>query len=120
MIKEISVKLPEQFLITKTTISFEKNFYQLSMKNRFEAAKFETDPKFKNTIIDIKYNHLKSIAFTTTNPSAIIIFDKKIDPICTNNSSEAEKLEPEPTFEKTIIDIEDNDLKSVVSAAINP
>ena len=36
-----------------------------------------------------------------------------------NNSFEAEKFEPYPTFEKTINEIKDNHLKSISSAAKN-
>ena len=39
-INKISVKLPSQFLITKITTSFDKNFDKLSMNNSFEAEKF--------------------------------------------------------------------------------
>ena len=53
------------------------------------------------------------------NLSAITSFDKKIDPLIMNNSFEAEKIEPEPTFEKTINEIKDNHLKSIASAATN-
>ena len=36
-----------------------------------------------------------------------------------NNRIEAEKFEPETTFEKTINDIKDNHLKSITSIAMN-
>ena len=98
MINEISVNLPSQFLITKSTTYFNNNFHHLSMNNSFEAEKFESDPTFEKNIIDIKDNHLKSIASAATNPSAITSFDENLDPLCINNSFEAAKFEPEPTF----------------------
>ena len=89
------------------------------MNNKFEAAKFETEPIFENTINQIKYDHMKSIAYATTNISAITSFDKNFDPLSMKNSFEAAKFEPEPTFEKTINDSKDNHLKSIVSDARN-
>ena len=97
-INEISVKLPSQFLIIKLTASFDKNFDQLSMNNSSEAAKFEPEPTFENIIIEIKDNHLRSIASAAKNPSAIIFYDNKIDPLCIKKIFEAEKFEPETTF----------------------
>ena len=105
MINEISVKVPEKLRITKTTTSFDNNFYQLSINNIFEAAKFEPDPTFENTITKIKENYLKSIASAATNTSAITYFDKNSDQICINNRFEAATLEPERSFEKTTNDI---------------
>ena len=78
------------------------------MKNRFEAAKFETDPKFKNTIIDIKYNHIKSIASTDMSLSDITSFDDYFKQLIMKRRVEVAKIEPETTFEKTINDIKDN------------
>ena len=98
MINEISVKNPSRFLITKITTYFDKNFYQLSINNIFEAAKFEPEPTFEKNINEIKDNHLKTIASAAINPLAITYFDDNIDPLCTNNIFEAEKFEPEPTF----------------------
>ena len=46
VINEMSVNIPSQFLITKITTSFDKNFHQLSMNNSFEAEKFEPEPTF--------------------------------------------------------------------------
>ena len=40
---------------------FDKNIEQLSMNIRIEAAKFEPEPTFENTINYIKAKHLKSI-----------------------------------------------------------
>ena len=53
--------------------SFDKNFYSLIMNNRFEAAKFEPNPTFENTISDIKANPLKSITYIDMNISAITL-----------------------------------------------
>ena len=53
------------------------------------------------------------------NPSDITSFDKKFDPPSMNNSIESATFEPEPTFEKTINDIKDNNLKVISSAATN-
>ena len=58
---------------------------------------------------------MKSITSTAMNLSAITSFDDNFDPICTNNSFEAEKFEPEPTLEKNINEIKANDLKSITS-----
>ena len=41
------------------------------MNNRFEAAKFEPEPTFENTINVIKDNHLKNITYIDMNVSAI-------------------------------------------------
>ena len=119
LINEISVNLPSQFLIAKITTSFEQNFYQLIINNRFEAEKFEPDPTFENTINDINNNHLKIIASTSTNSSAIISFEEKFDPLCIKNIFEAKQFEPEPTFENTINEIKYKHLKSIVSTVTN-
>ena len=71
-----------------------KNFYPLSMNNIFEVVKFEPEPTFQNTIIEIKDNHLKSIASAAMNPSAMTSFDDNLYPLCINNSFEATKFEP--------------------------
>ena len=94
MINAIAVKLPSQFLITKIVTCFDKNLDQISMNNRFEVEKFEPDPSFENTIIEIKDNHLKSIASAAMNPSAMTSFDDNLYPLCINNSFEATKFEP--------------------------
>ena len=67
VINGISVKIPSQFLITKITTSFDKNFDQLSMNNSFEVAKSEPDLTFENTIDEIKYSNLKGIVSAATN-----------------------------------------------------
>ena len=59
------------------------------MNKIFEASTFEPDRKFENTIIEIKDNHLKRIAYAATNKSAITSFDENIDPLCINNIFEA-------------------------------
>ena len=119
VINEISVKLPSQLLITKSTTSFDNNLYPLSMNNIFEAENFEPEPAFENTINEIKDDHMKSIVSATTNLSAIISFDNNFDPLSMNNSFEAEKIEPEPTFEKIIIEIKANYLKIITSIDMN-
>ena len=81
------------------------------MNNKFEAEKFEPEPTFEKTINDIRDNHLKIIAFSAINLSDITSFDKKIDPLSMNNIFEAEKIEPEPTFENIINKIKGNHLK---------
>ena len=68
----------------------------------------------------MKDDPLKSIPSAAINISAIISFDKNIDLISMNNSFEAEKSGPEPTFENTINDIKDYHLKTIASAAMNP
>ena len=92
MINEIPVKLPSQLRITKITTSFEKKFEAFSLNNSFEAENFEPKPTFEKTINDIKNNHMKSMASSAMNLSAITSFDEKIDLLSTNNSFEAEKL----------------------------
>ena len=89
------------------------------MNNSFESAKFKPDPKSEKTINDIKDCHLKSIASAATNPSAITSFDKSFDPLCINNSCEAENFEPEPTFEKVINEIKAIHLKGITSIYMN-
>ena len=71
VINEIKFKLPSQLLITRITTSFDKNFDLLSVNNIFEAAKFEPEQTFENTINKIKDNHLKRIASTAKNLSDI-------------------------------------------------
>ena len=67
----------------------------------------------------MKYKHLKSIASASTDPPAITSFDNNFDLIRINNSFEAAKFEPEPTFEKTINEIRSNHLKSITSIVMN-
>ena len=89
------------------------------MKSRIELEKFEPGPIFEKTIDDIKDNHLKSIASTTINLSAITLFYMNLEQISINSRIEVTKFEPEPTFEKTINDIKDNHLENISSAATN-
>ena len=115
----MSFKLPSQLLITKITTSFENNFDQLSMNNSFEAETFEPEPTFDNTINDIKDNCLKSITSADMNVSDITSFDRKMDLLSMNNSFEAAKFEPEPTFENTINEIKASHFKSITSIDMN-
>ena len=94
VINGISVKIPSQFLITKITTSFDKNFDQLIIKISFEGAKSEPDLTFENTIDEIKYSNLKGIVSAATNKSGIASFDENFIPIYINNSFEAAKFEP--------------------------
>ena len=71
---------------------FGENFKQLSMNSKIEVENFEPKPTFEKTINDIKNNHMKSMASSAMNLSAITSFDEKIDLLSTNNSFEAEKL----------------------------
>ena len=48
-----------------------------------------------------------------------IIIDQNFYQISINNSFEVEKLEPEPTFEKTINEIKANHSKSIISIDMN-
>ena len=73
---EISIKLLSNFLvqeknISKIPASFDNSFELLSMNSRIEAAKFESEPKFENTINEIEDNHLKGITYIDMNLSAI-------------------------------------------------
>ena len=63
---------------------------------------------------------MKSIPSDAMHLSDITSFGKNYDPLSMNISFEAEKFEPEPTFEKTINEIKDNHLKSIASFATNP
>ena len=108
-----------KFLINKITTSFDKNFYQISINNRFEAEKFEPELIFEKTINEIRDNHLKIIASAATNLSAITSFDGNFDPLCINNIFEAEHFQPEQIFENTVNDIKDNHLKSITSINMN-
>ena len=47
VIDEISVKLPSQFLITKITTSFEKNFDPLSMEKTLKQEKSNLNQHLK-------------------------------------------------------------------------
>ena len=47
-------------------------------------------------------------------------FDNIFDQLSTNNSFEAEKFEPDPTFERTMNEIKNNHLKIIASSAKNP
>ena len=67
----------------------------------------------------MKYKHLKSIASASTDPPANTSFDNNFDLIRINDSFEAAKFEPEPTFEKTINEIKANHLKSIASVDMN-
>ena len=99
--------------------SFDNKIDPLSMNNSFEAETFEPEPTFENNINEIKDTRLKIIAFSATNPSNITSFDEIFDTLCMKNSFEAEKFEPEPTFDNTINEIKANDLKSITSIDIN-
>ena len=70
--------------------------------NNYQYSAPGVQQSFEKNIIEIKNNHLKSIASAATNPSAITSFDENSDPLCINNSFEAVNFEPEPIFEKTI------------------
>ena len=89
------------------------------MNNSFKASKVEPEPTFENTINEIKDNHMKSITSAAMNISAITSSDEKIDPLSMNNSFEAAKFEPEPTFENISNEITDNHLKSITSVDMN-
>ena len=78
------------------------NFNQLSMNSRIEVAKFKPEPTFEKTIHEIKYNHLKIIASSAINLSAITSCDKNVKQISMNSRIEVEKFKPEPTFEKLL------------------
>ena len=60
------------------------NFKQLSMNRRIEVAKFEPGPTFEKTINEIKHNHLKIIASTSINISAITSFNDNIEQLIIN------------------------------------
>ena len=53
------------------------------------------------------------------NLSAITLFDENIEKLVMNSRIEVEKIEPEPTFEKTVNDIKDDNLKIITSIEIN-
>ena len=62
-------------MILSVITSFEDNFKELSMKSKIKVAKLEPETTFEKTINEIKDNHLKSIASTAMNISAITLFD---------------------------------------------
>ena len=84
---------------------FNKNLKQLSMNSIIEVEKFEREPTFEKTINEIKDNHLKSIASSAMNLSAITLFEENFDLRSMNNIFEAAKFESEPIFENTINEI---------------
>ena len=104
--------------ISAITLS-ENNFKQLSMNSIIEVEKFKPEPTFEKTINDIKYDCMKSIASSAMNLSAITLFDENIEKLVMNSRIEVEKIEPEPTFEKTVNDIKDDNLKIITSIEIN-
>ena len=61
------------------------------MNRRIEVEKFAPGPTFENTINEIKYYHLKVIAYTTMNISSFTLFDNNIETLSMNNNFEAEK-----------------------------
>ena len=99
--------------------SFDENFKQVIMNSSIEVEKIEPEPKFEKTINEIKYNHLKSIASSAIDISAITLFENNIEPLSMDNRFEAEKLGPEQTFDKTINKIKDNHLKIITSFEMN-
>ena len=98
---------------------FDNNFKHLSINSSIEVAKLKPEPTFAKTTNEIKYNHLKSIASTTMNLSAITLFVENIEQLIMNSSIEVSKLKPEPTFAKTTNYIKDNHLKSIASTTMN-
>ena len=62
---------------------------------------------------------MKIIAFAAMNLSAITFFDDNIEQLSMNSRIEVVKFEPEPTFEKTINEIKDDNLKIIASTAMN-
>ena len=62
---------------------------------------------------------MKSIASTAMNIPAITSFDYNSEKNCMNKGFEAEKLEPELTFENTINEIKANHLQSITSIDMN-
>ena len=64
---------------------FDDNLEQLIMNSRIEVEKFDPKPTFENTINEIKYNHLKIIAFSAKNSSVITSFDENSNSLCINN-----------------------------------
>ena len=89
------------------------------MNSIIEVSKFKPGTTFENTISEIKYNHLKSIASATMNISTVAFFYNSFKQLSMNINIEVAKFEPGPTFEKTINDIKDNHLKIIASATMN-
>ena len=119
MINEISVKLPSQFLISKTTTYFDENFDLLIMNNKIESEMFKPGSTIEKTINEIKDIHLKSITTAAMNISDITLFDENIEQPSMNSRVEVANFEPEPTFEKNINEIKYNYLKSITSTDTN-
>ena len=89
------------------------------MNSKIKVAKFEPGPTLERTIIEVKDNHQKRFNSSTMNLSAITLFDKNSKQISINIRIKVAKFEPVPTFEKTITEIKDNNLKSIASAAMS-
>ena len=62
---------------------------------------------------------MKIITSSAMNISAITSFEKNIEQLSVSIRNEVAKFEPEPTFEKTINDIRDHNLKSITSIDMN-
>ena len=119
MINKVSVKLPSQFLISKSNKSFDNDFYLISMNSRIEVEKFEAGTTFENTISYIEDNYLNNIASAAMNLSVISPFDKTFKQLSMNISIEVSTLKPKTTFKNTINEIKYNHLKIIVSVAMN-
>ena len=119
MINKVSVKLPSQFLISKSNKSFDNDFYLISINSRIEVEKFEAGTTFENTISYIEDNYLNNIASAAMNLSVISPFEKTFKQLSMNISIEVSTLKPKTTFKNTINEIKYNHLKIIVSVAMN-
>ena len=68
---------------------------------------------------EFKDNHLKIIASSAMNLSAITLFNDNFKQLSMKITIEVAKFEPGPTPEKTINEIKDNNMKSITSGAMN-
>ena len=68
---------------------------------------------------EFKDNHLKIIASSAMNLSAITLFNDNFKQLSMKITIEVAKFEPGPTPEKTINEIKSNHLKIIASAAMN-
>ena len=76
VLNETSVNISSKFIVmekylSKTPVSFDKKFENISMNSIIEAKKFKLETTFENNVDDIKANHLKIITSLEIKLSAI-------------------------------------------------
>ena len=99
--------------------SFAENLKKCSMNRINEVSNFEFETTFEKSIIEIKHNHLKSIAYADIYLSVINSIDENIEQLSMNSKIEVAKFGPEPMFENTINNMKNTHLKFITSIDIN-